>query len=532
MLSVFRAGIQRIEAGNIKMLKKTQSLELQLAHASLAVAERRYTDALSSLTESDEQFASAAAERDPDRFESVLRIRADAFFGLANWTEAASRYLRIEALNPARLSVKSRRADCYWASGNTTSAFTIYAELAKAYRASGDSLLLQEKIEPALEYFQVSTTLISRLLRVDSRPDLASAWAWSRQRTGDGLLLLGDPSAAVTIYDSSIEMWNRLIANAPGPMFLNALGLDLMHRGDANLVLRRYDQATKDFLAAANIFTQLLNSNRSEYQPAFARTVKHHADVFAINHHLDSALSHYNRSIELFSNAASGGSDLPVSLNNRAAVLRLQGELDASLADYTRAIDLVRTSRNDLYSKSNSFPQPEIMLELIIGCGKTRDIDVTVRTRPTLRPHSADLAVLFSIASRNRGFVRSEKNDESGALEDFKLAAETLEKAVEQEGRFDLSNEYAKSLHPLAWLLATAADKSLVNPSESRNIALKACELTDWKVHGPLDSLAAASAALGQFDEAVSWQRRAITVAPPKFHPAMKQRLHQYEANL
>ena len=41
-------------------------------------------------------------------------------------------------------------------------------------------------------------------------------------------------------------------------------------------------------------------------------------------------------------------------------------------------------------------------------------------------------------------------------------------------------------------------------------MATRACELTQWKNANDLDTLAAAYAEVGEFDEAVEWQEKAI----------------------
>ena len=68
-------------------------------------------------------------------------------------------------------------------------------------------------------------------------------------------------------------------------------------------------------------------------------------------------------------------------------------------------------------------------------------------------------------------------------------------------------------LNDLAWILATCADADVRDASEAVELAERASELTGHKDAAILDTLAAAYAEAGRFDQAVTTARAAITLA-------------------
>ena len=68
------------------------------------------------------------------------------------------------------------------------------------------------------------------------------------------------------------------------------------------------------------------------------------------------------------------------------------------------------------------------------------------------------------------------------------------------------------SLMLRAWLFATAPDFAIRNGEQALKDAKKACELTNYANAERLKCLAASHAELGEFDEAVRWQKKAIEV--------------------
>lgn len=97
------------------------------------------------------------------------------------------------------------------------------------------------------------------------------------------------------------------------------------------------------------------------------------------------------------------------------------------------------------------------------------------------------------------------------------------------------ASESAELSMVLAWILATDSDASLRNGVEAVRLAEQACTLTKRQNPEALDTLAAAYAEIGKFDEAVKAQQAALTIAPTEgcaelAQARYKQRLALYEA--
>ena len=84
----------------------------------------------------------------------------------------------------------------------------------------------------------------------------------------------------------------------------------------------------------------------------------------------------------------------------------------------------------------------------------------------------------------------------------------------------ELEPESAEAANILAWLLATSPDGKLRNAKEAVERAEKANELTHHGDSAMIDTLAAAYAEAGRFDDARKWIAEAIKLAQAANRPA------------
>jgi tetratricopeptide (TPR) repeat protein len=122
-----------------------------------------------------------------------------------------------------------------------------------------------------------------------------------------------------------------------------------------------------------------------------------------------------------------------------------------------------------------------------------------------------------AVAFNNRGGVWQKKGAYEKALKDYNEAIR-------------LDSREIMGYNSLAWLLATCPADGRRDGKRAVAMARQACTLADWKDPYLLDTLAAAYAEAGNFDEAVRWQAKAagLPASNQDFRKTAEERLALY----
>lgn len=182
----------------------------------------------------------------------------------------------------------------------------------------------------------------------------------------------------------------------------------------------------------------------------------------------------------------------------RARALLCLGKYDDAIADYTRAISL-DPKWFDYFGRGLAYKAKGDSKQAIENFDQGIAIDSKV---PALYVY--------------RGAVFASEGKSAAASADF-AKVQTL------------VSENPRRLNDYAWRLATSPVAAYRDGPAAVLYANRACDLTTRNKASVMDTLAAAAAQNGQFDDALKWQRAALAADPPLDRDDYEARLALYE---
>ncbi len=222
------------------------------------------------------------------------------------------------------------------------------------------------------------------------------------------------------------------------------------------------------------------------------------------------------------------------SYHHRGVGFALMGKFDEALQDFSKTVELRPKYANAWFNRA------EIQYELGQFAKALADYDKAIRLQPqdagfyTSRGHAYFQLRRFkqALSDYSRAVALDPKNCERYAnrgdayrsLGQWDKAANDFERAI------SLDKSFGQAYQGAAWLMATCPDPQFRNADLAIRSAQKAIELDGERDYIYLDTLAAAFANGGQFDEAQATLRRAIDSAPQENVGPLRKRLNLYKA--
>jgi tetratricopeptide (TPR) repeat protein len=270
--------------------------------------------------------------------------------------------------------------------------------------------------------------------------------------------------------DQAIEDMDRAIQIQPDGATYQNRGALWVTKGDLDKALTDYDEAVR--VAPDDVFS---------YRG------RGHARLQA--HKYDAALEDLNKALEMEADAWTHG--------DAGLAWAGKGEHKKAIAEYDKALEL----------------NPKHAIALV------RRGDARVRL--------ADLTAAVKDYDKAIALYPADPDARLGRARALYKQAKPVAAAGDIQEVLRLDPKNAAALNLRAWYLAVGPDAAHRDGQKAVDLATKACELTDWKVAAYLDTLAAAYAEAGRWDDAVKWQEKALADAElaKDDGPAMTQRL-------
>lgn len=219
--------------------------------------------------------------------------------------------------------------------------------------------------------------------------------------------------------------------------------------------------------------------------------------------------------------------------HNLAIALAMSNQFDDAIEQFGIVIREEPKYDNAYFNRAELYFQTDRFEEAV------EDYTTAIRLKPNDAQYYNSLAHSLLMLKRNKEALASYRKaadlesdnavwwadlaDAYQFLGQWKEALATYQQAIQ------VDREMGRAYQNAAWLMATCPDAKVRNPKSALLAARRAIELDGEDEARYLDTLAAALAANGQFNDAVETMKEALKKAPEEELALMKQRLVAYQ---
>jgi tetratricopeptide (TPR) repeat protein len=330
-----------------------------------------------------------------------------------------------------------------------------------------------------LRHWKNSLTVFEHALQVSSENVVA------HNNLGAALLELGNLDDAVVHYREAVRIRPHY------PDVHNNLGIALQRRG-------RVEEAVVHFTEAIRLRPQYADAH-SNLGAALAEQGK-----------IEDAIVRYTEALRLNSGHI-------VARNNLAQALVKAGKLNEAVHQYSELLRL----------KPDHFQAHKNLADLLARLGRAEEAIAHYVRAIELKPDSAEahhnlgivMANLGEYAAASERFRAALRHKPDSAVTHYALAGvlARLGRAADAIAQYRealrLKPDWPEALRELAWILATHPEAQFRNGPEAVRLAEQACALSNHQQPRAVQSLAAAYAEAGQYEQAVREAQKARALA-------------------